>query len=374
MSESGKELSEIDGGGGCDCGGSGSGSGSGDGDGGGDDEGNGGDGVIQKDDQKKERENGFGNFTQRGKRVALFRLRKVKKQSQRRNKKGNSAISGCLGKWVCGTGRRRGGGGAGCAGGGGGGCYLCLKQPQTLDSPSESETSDPNNPDFTYEMCRELIEKNDFSSKEYNPQMGIETVSSSFTDDKWEKNICEEKFSICGVEVVSRIEKVVVLKTFWINWAELIFWQIIHWELMAKAKVPTFTFGCKFMQDTMVLVGIQGQEDIVHCLFLNFLTGLPSFCCPAGLYAYTVHNAFITADEAEDFAICIRVEVRSYDTNVRWHHQDSSHNPPQHSVIINQCHLWKSPNTKRLLSVKSGKGTVTNKHSSVDLYNHHEMC
>ncbi|CAK9155001.1 unnamed protein product [Ilex paraguariensis] len=138
MSESGKERSRL--GGGC-CGGRS-----------GDDEDDGG-------DRKNENEHGCENCGKRGKRVALFRFRKVKKPFQRRNKKSN--YSSNLGKRVC------GGGG----GGGGSGCYFCLKQPQTLDSPGESQTRDPNNPEFTYEILGPVIEKNDFYSKECNTHL-----------------------------------------------------------------------------------------------------------------------------------------------------------------------------------------------------------
>ncbi|KAJ9186079.1 hypothetical protein P3X46_005621 [Hevea brasiliensis] len=48
------------------------------------------------------------------------------------------------------------------------GCCFCLKQPSTLESPAESQTSDPNDPNFTFDKLRTLIETNDFYSKECN--------------------------------------------------------------------------------------------------------------------------------------------------------------------------------------------------------------
>ncbi|XP_057963176.1 uncharacterized protein LOC131154427 [Malania oleifera] len=55
--------------------------------------------------------------------------------------------------------------------GGGGGCYLCLTRPQTMESPAESPGSDPNSPEFTYELLKALIENNDFYSKDCNPHL-----------------------------------------------------------------------------------------------------------------------------------------------------------------------------------------------------------
>ncbi|TYG38830.1 hypothetical protein ES288_D13G254800v1 [Gossypium darwinii] len=55
--------------------------------------------------------------------------------------------------------------------GSGGGFYggFCCTRPRTLESADDSNTSDPNDPNFTYEMLKTLIEKNQFYSKECNP-------------------------------------------------------------------------------------------------------------------------------------------------------------------------------------------------------------
>ncbi|MBA0844335.1 hypothetical protein Goarm_001435, partial [Gossypium armourianum] len=55
--------------------------------------------------------------------------------------------------------------------GSGGGFYggFCCTRPRTLESADDSSTSDPNDPNFTYEMLKTLIEKNQFYSKECNP-------------------------------------------------------------------------------------------------------------------------------------------------------------------------------------------------------------
>uniref|UniRef100_A0A5B7BYF5 Uncharacterized protein n=1 Tax=Davidia involucrata TaxID=16924 RepID=A0A5B7BYF5_DAVIN len=151
MSEPEQERSDVVGGG---CGG-------GDYDDGG--------GSSRRDDQEKQMGHVCEGHARKAKRVAFFRFRKVKKQLPGRNKRPSnpsSATTGCLGKWVC---------------GGGGGCYLCFKQPQTLDSPVESQTSDPNSPEFSHELLKTLIEKNDFYSKECNPHLDINVDN---TDEK----------------------------------------------------------------------------------------------------------------------------------------------------------------------------------------------
>lgn len=106
----------------------------------------------------------------KGKRVSCFRFSKVKRTILRRKRKGVSGNS---------EGRREFSGG-----GGGGGCYLCLKRPLTSDSGGESQTSDPNSPNFTYEMFRLFIEKNDFYSNECNPHLDVDSKPSSNQDDK----------------------------------------------------------------------------------------------------------------------------------------------------------------------------------------------
>lgn len=60
---------------------------------------------------------------------------------------------------------------------------LCFKQPPTLESSSTSTTlqsqpSDPNHPDFTFDMLKSLIETNDFYSKECNPH-SLDTTATT---------------------------------------------------------------------------------------------------------------------------------------------------------------------------------------------------
>ncbi|KAK7397062.1 hypothetical protein VNO78_18229 [Psophocarpus tetragonolobus] len=54
----------------------------------------------------------------------------------------------------------------------GSGCRFCFSRPKVLESPNEdSPTSDPNDPNFTHAMLRNLLDKNDFYSKECNPHL-----------------------------------------------------------------------------------------------------------------------------------------------------------------------------------------------------------
>lgn len=99
--------------------------------------------------EKEKDENG-----RKVKKVCFFRLRKVRGRIRR---------------------RKVGAGGGDGEGNGGGGC---LKLPRSPDSGGESQTSDPNSPNFSREMLRILIEKNDFYSKESNPHLDRKHVHS----------------------------------------------------------------------------------------------------------------------------------------------------------------------------------------------------
>lgn len=50
-------------------------------------------------------------------------------------------------------------------------CLSCIRRPKTLGSPVESVASDPNDPEFTHEMMRDLLEKNEFFSAECSTHM-----------------------------------------------------------------------------------------------------------------------------------------------------------------------------------------------------------
>ncbi|MCE5166548.1 hypothetical protein HAX54_021635 [Datura stramonium] len=126
----------------------------------------------EADDSEEEGDHNKDFGKNKGKSVSCFRFRKVKRKLLRRKRKGVSGNSE----------RRRELSGGG--GGGGGGCYLCLKRPPTADSGGESQTSDPNSPNFTYEMLRVFIEKNDFYSNECNSHLDVESKPCSNQDDK----------------------------------------------------------------------------------------------------------------------------------------------------------------------------------------------
>ncbi|XP_058218906.1 uncharacterized protein LOC131329656 [Rhododendron vialii] len=115
----------------------------------------GGDGSDRRDDDriKEETRNGFGSKLGKEKRVPRFRFRKKKKGSS------NPSPS---------TVRKLGNN------------FCCFKQTPTLDSPADaSPTSDPNSPAFTHELLRDLIEKNDFYSKECNHHRDIDCVKGN---------------------------------------------------------------------------------------------------------------------------------------------------------------------------------------------------
>lgn len=125
------------------------------------------------DDGKKQREDEYasgGGCTRdfaKAKQLVLHALSKAEKQLlRRRNKK--TSLSGSAAAANAGTSGKR----FGCVGHRGKGCYFCFTQPQTLESPPHA--SDPNDPNFTYEMLKAFIEKNDFYSKECNTHIDFD--------------------------------------------------------------------------------------------------------------------------------------------------------------------------------------------------------
>ncbi|WOH04441.1 hypothetical protein DCAR_0623850 [Daucus carota subsp. sativus] len=81
-------------------------------------------------------------------RVPLFRFRKLR----RKNKLPSSES-----RWCCFGGKEENVGGWGC--------FMCFRRSPGGDSPARS---DPNSPNFTFELMRSMIEKNDFYSKDCN--------------------------------------------------------------------------------------------------------------------------------------------------------------------------------------------------------------
>lgn len=104
------------------------------------------------------------------KQLVAFSFRKVKEQMRTRKNKDSrtSSFAASASARVSCSGKSS----TGC-------CYMCFTQPPTLESPADSQTSDPNNPNFTYECLKALMEKNDFYSKECNPHIDI---ISSYSD------------------------------------------------------------------------------------------------------------------------------------------------------------------------------------------------
>ncbi|OAY42473.1 uncharacterized protein LOC110622447 [Manihot esculenta] len=124
----------------------------------------------RKKKKKKER-SGYGwrdgDFA-KAKKVVLLQFTKTKKYLKHSRTNSNKGPSSENASTTATTGKR----------GVIGNC-LCLKKPSTVESPAESQTSDPNDPNFTFDMLRILIEKNDFYSKECNPHIAATPLSFS---------------------------------------------------------------------------------------------------------------------------------------------------------------------------------------------------
>nr|GMD88500.1 uncharacterized protein LOC109174566 [Ipomoea batatas] len=126
---------------------------------GGGDVGPSGDGNDEEGGGRKEGEGEGDDNRKKGKKVSILGFRKVKRSVLRRKQKGNSNSVGPSRAAY-------------------GQCFLCLKPPRDMDSQTQSQASDPNSPDFGYDMLRVLIEKNDFYSKECNPHLDEQFVPS----------------------------------------------------------------------------------------------------------------------------------------------------------------------------------------------------
>ncbi|XP_031261476.1 uncharacterized protein LOC116119667 [Pistacia vera] len=116
----------------------------------------------------EEKQGGFGcaqNFGRRAKKLVLLPVAKAKKQLyNRRQRQQNKRVS--LSDASANAGEKFGGTSSKV-------CFSCFMQPPTLDSSAESIESDPNDPNFSNEMLRSLIENNDFYSKECNPHLNF---------------------------------------------------------------------------------------------------------------------------------------------------------------------------------------------------------
>lgn len=133
-------------------------------------------GVQANEDRRtKQRGYGCGGFRRnlgKARRVVLSPFNKIKASKQLPRRKHTRTSSSSLAET-----KVSGSSGKGIGGGGvGKGCYFCFKRPLTMESPAESRTSDPNDPNFTYDMLKSLIEKNDFYSPECNPHLDIDLL------------------------------------------------------------------------------------------------------------------------------------------------------------------------------------------------------
>lgn len=97
------------------------------------------------------------NVSEKQGRVPLFRFRKLR----RKNKLPSSESKCCCFRKKENV---------------GGGCFMCFIKSRSDDSPV---TSDPNSPNFTFELVRSMIEKNDFYCKECNTHFDLEGDSKS---------------------------------------------------------------------------------------------------------------------------------------------------------------------------------------------------
>ncbi|KAG2719677.1 hypothetical protein I3760_02G000800 [Carya illinoinensis] len=114
---------------------------------------------------------GCTRYFTKAKLVVLRPFTKAKKQLLRKMNKRTSSSSRSAAENAGTSGKR-----FGCVGRGKG-CYFCSTQPQTLESPTGSCASDPNSPNFTYDMLKAFIEKNDFYSKECNPHLDFDLTA-----------------------------------------------------------------------------------------------------------------------------------------------------------------------------------------------------
>ncbi|XP_051132436.1 uncharacterized protein LOC127252340 [Andrographis paniculata] len=108
--------------------------------------------IGENVDAEEEKRHGLGEKGRKGQKSNFFRLKRGKKlleRSRRPKQKGIPAKSRSL--WI--------------------GCCFCPKPPRKAESAGDSPTSDPNSPEFTYDMLRTLIEKNNFYSRDCNPHL-----------------------------------------------------------------------------------------------------------------------------------------------------------------------------------------------------------
>ncbi|KAJ4721792.1 hypothetical protein OWV82_009440 [Melia azedarach] len=130
---------------------------------------------YQKEDEQKEGSGVYGCMCteniRNAKKVVLVPIAKAKKQLYHRRNKNRIKLA--LSSSSTPDSAANGNGNGSFPGNSFKGFGLCLRQPDTLESAGKSPCSDPNDPSFSCEMLKLLIEKNDFYSKECNPHLDI---------------------------------------------------------------------------------------------------------------------------------------------------------------------------------------------------------
>lgn len=172
MSVSDKEISSvgISGGGDGGCGGCGGDNGNED-----DDESGGGVCGVHANEDRRTKQSGYGcgGFRRnlgKVKQVVLNPFTKARNRLpiRKQTRAFLPSSSSSAPNVVASSGKGIGGGGSS-----GKGCYFCFTRPLTLESPIGFRTSDPNDPNFTFDMLNVLIEQSDFYSRECNPHLDI---------------------------------------------------------------------------------------------------------------------------------------------------------------------------------------------------------
>lgn len=105
---------------------------------------------VDEDKSKQKKPTGYGR---KAKKVVLSKIKKAKKRLQKKDI-GNS---GCC-------------------------CCLYIRRNSTLDSSSESPTSDPNSSEFGFDSLKGLIEKSDFFLDECNTHFDVYTPDDRDAD------------------------------------------------------------------------------------------------------------------------------------------------------------------------------------------------
>ncbi|XP_062081695.1 uncharacterized protein LOC133788285 [Humulus lupulus] len=159
MSVPDKEISTVE-----DCVGAGGGNGGDDGDGDDDDESGGVQGRDEQKPKKRAKWHGCYGFSMNFGKARHLVLGPFTKAQRKRSRKTHIKASSNSSALVAAP-------NASSSSSSGKGCCLCIKKSGIGESSFGSPTSDPNDPTFTYDVLKVLIERNDFYSKECNSHL-----------------------------------------------------------------------------------------------------------------------------------------------------------------------------------------------------------